>query len=395
MTREDAIAVTACGAVTALGAGVEALWQGLLDGRRPFSPVGAFGVGGCRAQLAAEVKVAVPEVGAGRSVGLAVMAATEALRGRAVDRSRQRIGIVVGSAGAGTEVLERALTDPTTMPLDWWRRYQKRWLADEIAAALEPVVGAIDGPRTVVNTACSSATVAIAIGVDWLRAGDCDCALAIGTDELGRFTFTGFQALRALDPEPCRPFDRNRRGMSMGEGAGCLVLERSRDAHRRGSPIRGYVLSVGLACDAHHLTAPDPQGVGAARALTIGLVEARLEVDAIGFVNAHGTGTALNDAAEVTSLERALGAHAAKCPVHSVKATTGHCMGAAGAIEAVVALRSLETGIVPATAGLVDCEFDGRVYCVKDRPIRVAATHAVSTNFGFGGNDAALVLAHA
>jgi 3-oxoacyl-(acyl-carrier-protein) synthase len=298
--------------------------------------------------------------------------------------------LVVGSAGAGTDVLERSLSDIASMSNDWVRRYQKRWLADEISRAL-----GIRGPRTVINTACSSAAIAIGIGVDWLRAGDCDCVLAIGTDELGRFTFSGFHALRALDPEPCRPFDRNRRGLSMGEGAGCLVLERSSDASRRSRPIHGYVLAVGLACDSHHLTAPDPDGVGASRAFALGLGEAGIGVGDVGFVNAHGTGTPLNDAAEVASLERALGARAASCPVHSVKATTGHCMGAAGAIEAIVALRSLETGIVPATAGLEDCEFEGRVYCVKERPIRVDANYAVSTNFGFGGNDAAVVLAHA
>jgi 3-oxoacyl-(acyl-carrier-protein) synthase len=300
------------------------------------------------------------------------------------------MGLVVGSAGAGTDVLERSLGASPVLSNDWVRRYQKRWLADEISRVL-----GIGGPRTVINTACSSAAIAIGIGVDWLRAGDCDCVLAIGTDELGRFTYTGFHALRALDPEPCRPFDRNRRGLSMGEGAGCLVLERASDASRRGRPIRGYVLAVGLACDSHHLTAPDPDGVGASRAFAFGLSEAGIDVRDIGFVNAHGTGTPLNDAAEVASLERALGARAASCPVHSVKATTGHCMGAAGAIEAIVALCSLETGIVPATAGLEDCEFEGRVCCVKEHPIRVDASYAVSTNFGFGGNDAAVVLAHA
>jgi 3-oxoacyl-(acyl-carrier-protein) synthase len=393
--RQDAVAVTAFGAVTALGAGVDALWAGLLDGRRPFSTVRAFGVEGCRTQQAAEVTVSVPQVGADRSAGLAVLAATEALSARTVVAARQRIGLIVGSAGAGTDVLERALRDNSSVPLDWWRRYQKRWLADEIATALETTAGVSIGPRLVVNTACSSSTVAIGLGVDWLRAGDCDCVLAIGTDELGRFTYTGFHALRALDPEPCRPFDRSRRGLSMGEGAGCLVLERARDAQRRQCRIRGLVLSVELACDAHHLTAPDPEEAGTARAFTLGLAEAQIDADAVGFVNAHGTGTPLNDAAEVKSLELSLGVHAGTTPVHSVKATTGHCMGAAGAIEAIVALRSLETGIVPATAGLLDSEFDGRVRCVKDRPIRVAATHAVSTNFGFGGNDAALVLAHA
>lgn len=393
--QRSAVAVTAFGAVTALGAGVDALWQGQLEGRRPFSKVTAFDVNACRVQIAGEVTVPVPLVGDDRSASLAVMAATEALSAGSVDAKRQRIGLVVGSACASTAVLERALSNPSELPTGWWRQYEKSWLADVIAAHLDREYGVSIGPRSVVNTACTSGAVAIAIAADWLRAGDCDCVLAIGTDELARFTYTGFLALRSLDPNPCRPFDRGRRGLTIGEGAGCLVLQRTKDAVSQGCPVRGYVLSVGLACDAHHLTAPDPEGAGAARAILNGLSEAQLDVHDVGFVNAHGTGTPLNDVAEVTSLERALGNYASSCPVHSVKGTTGHCMGAAGAIEAIVALRSLETGIVPPTSGLVDCEFDGRVRCVKERPIRVDAAHAISTSFGFGGNDAVVVLAHA
>lgn len=392
--HENAIAVTAFGAVTALGVGVDALWQGQLEGRRPFGKARAFELDGCKVQIAAEVTADLPYVGDDRSASLAVLAAREALGAVNLD-SRQRVGLVVGSACAGTAVLERALAQDPGVPPTWTKRYERRWLADEIAAALTREHGLAIGQRAVINTACTSGAVAIALASDWLRADECDCVLAIGTDELGRFTYTGFLSLRSLDPEPCRPFDRARRGLTIGEGAGCLILERARDAARRGAPCRGHVLSVGLACDAHHLTAPDPDGFGAVRAIERGLSEAGISVRDIGFVNAHGTGTPLNDVAEVTSLERTLGEYAPGCPVHSVKGTTGHCMGAAGAIEAIVALRSLETGLVPPTAGLTDCEFEGRVRCVKDRPLQVEAACAISTSFGFGGSDAVVVLAHA
>jgi 3-oxoacyl-[acyl-carrier-protein] synthase II len=393
--HENAFAVTGFGAVTALGLGVDALWQGQLEGRRAFRTVSSFDVQGCRAQIAAEVTADVPAVGEDRSASLAVLAASEALHGADIDDKRQRLGLVVGSACAGTAVLETALSATPDLFPSWCRRYERRWLADEVAAALARNAHVAIGPRAVINTACTSGAVAIALAGDWLRANDCDCVLAIGTDELARFTYTGFLSLRSLDPNPCRPFDRTRRGLTIGEGAGCLVLERVRDATRRGAPIRGRILSVGLACDAHHLTAPDPEGSGAVRALERGLAEAGIGVSDVGFVNAHGTGTPLNDVAEITSIERAFGEHARECPVHSVKGTIGHCMGAAGAIEAIVALRSLETGIVPATAGLSDCEFDGRVSCVKEHAIKVEASYAVSTSFGFGGNDAVVVLAHA
>ncbi|HEY5957531.1 MAG TPA: beta-ketoacyl-[acyl-carrier-protein] synthase family protein [Polyangiaceae bacterium] len=386
----DAIAVTAVGAITALGTGVDALWAGLLEGRRPFGPVRGFDVEGCRVQLAAEVRGELPDADGDRSAGLAVVAAVEALQRASVDVTSGRVGLIVGSAGAGTKVLEAALCDPLRQPRDWWRRYQKCGLAQTVAAAL-----GVTGPTMAINTACSSGSVAIGLGRDWLRAGDCDQVLAIGTDELGRFTFTGFHALRAMDPEPCRPFDRQRRGLTMGEGAGCLILERAVDAQRRQQGILGYVLGVGMTCDAHHLTAPDPRGHGAARALKEALEQADVGPESVGFVNAHGTGTPLNDAAEVASLELVLEGRAPSCPVHSIKASTGHCMGAAGALEAIVTLKSLETGIVPATAGLLDCEFDARVRCVKGRPMHVEARYAVSTNFGFGGNDAAVVFSHA
>jgi 3-oxoacyl-[acyl-carrier-protein] synthase II len=283
-------------------------------------------------------------------------------------------------------LLERRLSGSAPGP-GFVREYSKGCVVDEVAQALQ-----LTGPRQSINTACSSGAVAIAIASDWLRDGDVDWAIAVGSDELGRFTYSGFHALRAMDPEMCRPFDKARRGLTMGEGAGCLVLERIDDAARRRTPELGRVCSVGHTCDSHHLTAPDPSGVGQARAMRVALELAGLGVDDVGFVNAHGTGTPLNDAAEVASLELGLGSRAASCPVHSVKATIGHCMGAAGAIEAVVALKSLHLGLVPHTAGLVDSEFEGRVNCVSGAPQAVQCDYAMSTSFGFGGNDAAVVL---
>jgi 3-oxoacyl-(acyl-carrier-protein) synthase len=380
------VAVTAMGAVTALGTGADRLFQGLLEGQRAFRPVQRFGLQDCRVTLAAEVTCDVPEVGSSRTAGLAVIAARDALSTFEHRIESNRIGVVLGSAGAGTSVLERQLQDPSTYEA-WLALYAKRHLVDAVAEHL-----GFTGPRHVINTACSSGAVAIAIAIDWLKNNDCDCVLALGSDELGRFTYTGFHSLRAMDPEPCRPFDRNRRGLTMGEGAGCLILERPTDALKRGAKVHGFIRAVGLACDSHHLTAPDPEGIGPARAIEAALMEAQLDASAIGFVNAHGTGTPLNDAAEIASIERGLGVCAANCPIHSVKATIGHCMGAAGTIEAVVALTSLARGLVPHTTGLEDSEFEGRVHCVKGRPLEVTAQHALSTSFGFGGNDAAIVL---
>jgi 3-oxoacyl-[acyl-carrier-protein] synthase II len=158
--------------------------------------------------------------------------------------------------------------------------------------------------------------------------------------------------------------------------------------------ILGCVAGFGMSCDAHHLTAPDPAGQGAALAMQRALFQANFSPEDIGCVNAHGTGTPLNDAAEIAGIERVFGAYARECPVHSVKASTGHCLGAAGALEAIVALLTLHHGVVPPTAGLVDCEFDGRVDCVRDQVRPLAKQRVLSNSFGFGGNNTSLILAH-
>jgi len=386
---ESVIAVTGLGAVTALGIGVDVLWAGLLEGRRPFGPVRAFDIGDCKVNLAAEVQQQLPSACSSRTANLGVAAAREALKESALLPARSRIGLVVASTGHGDRALEDALRGSAGAPLGW-QSCLKSSLADELAQVLEL------GPRRqVINTACSSGAIAIALACDGLRARDYDLVLAVGCDELTALTYSGFNALRALDPAACRPFDRNRRGMSIGEGAGCLVLERLDDARKQHKRIRGLIVGAGLACDAHHLTAPDPEGKGAALSMQMALAQAKLPASAMGFVNAHGTGTSLNDRAEIAGIERVFGGSARECVVHSVKASTGHCMGAAGTIEAVVALLALENQRVPHTAGLENCEFDGRVDCVQSRPRAIAASYGISNSFGFGGNDASLVLARA
>jgi 3-oxoacyl-[acyl-carrier-protein] synthase II len=388
--RFEPIAVIGMGAVSPLGVGIDSLWSGLLACDRPFRRYSAAGVESCRVGIAAEVSAPLERSASSRSIDFGVVAAREALRAAFCDPQRQRIGVVMGSTAAGDAAVELALSKDTTDAVgqaSLLRASNKGLLVNELCFAL-----GVRGPRQSINTACSSGANAIALVCDGLQMGDFEIGLAIGCDEISRFTFSGFHALRALDPNPCRPFDRARRGMTLGEGAGCLVLQRLSDARRGAIPVLGCVVGVGVSCDAHHLTAPDPEGHGAALAIQRALATANLEIEDLGFINAHGTGTPLNDAAEVAGLQRALGEFAARCPLHSAKASTGHCLGAAGAIEAIVALLSLRSGLVPATAGLSDCEFDGLVDCVRDRPRSVCARYGLSNSFGFGGNNTSLVL---
>ena len=266
--------------------------------------------------------------------------------------------------------------------------FPKRAATDVVATAL-----ALGGPRATVNTACSAGAVAVIHALDLLRAGYADAMLAGGADELTRFTLTGFCSLRAVDPAPCRPFDRARKGMSLGEGAGFLLLERMEDAKRRKAEVHAVVAGAGHSCDADHLTAPDPEGHGAALAMGEALARAGVGPAQVAFVNAHGTGTPHNDLAEVRAIRRILGDFARTCPIHTIKANVGHCMGAAGAIEAVVSILALRHGLVPPTAGLVDPEFDGELDFVRDTPRRIGKGYGLSNSFGFGGNNAALLFA--
>jgi len=392
------IVVTGFGAITSLGQGVTALWEGLRAGRRGIGPLRRFDVEGCRCRLAAEAPDPVLPEGrrplrplfTTRSARLALVAAHEALSQSGLEAEILRdTALILGSAGAGDAVLGQYLAARGARPVSAWRAlaYGKHAMTAAVAESL-----GVGGPLHTVNTACSSGVVALALGMDLLAAGAVRAVLAGGADELTPYTFSGFSSLRAVDPEPCRPFDLARRGMTLGEGAGVLVLERESDAKARGARVLARLAGVGHCCDSGHLTAPDEDGDGASRALRMALRAAALEPEQIGFINAHGTGTPHNDRAEVAALSRALGSYAPRCPVHSVKSSIGHCMGAAGALEAIITALSLSQGWLPATAGLSEPESPGSVDFVMGTGRDVSARFAASNSFGFGGNDACLVL---
>jgi 3-oxoacyl-[acyl-carrier-protein] synthase II len=260
------------------------------------------------------------------------------------------------------------------------------------AAAVAQALG-MRGPQATTSTACSSSALAVALAADLVRRGTVPVALALGTDGLCRLTYAGFDALQALDPEPCRPFDRERRGLSLGEGAGALVLEDVEHARARGARVRGVLLGHGTSTDAHHPTAPHPEGAGALAALRAALAAAGVAPEAVDYVNAHGTGTPANDAVEVAVLRAVFGRRLPRVPVSSSKSQLGHCLGAAGAVEAVVTVLALEQGILPATVSLVRPapeweDLDLVPAAGRRAPLGVA----VSSSYGFGGHNVSLVL---
>jgi 3-oxoacyl-[acyl-carrier-protein] synthase II len=244
-----------------------------------------------------------------------------------------------------------------------------------------------------VSSACASGALALQSALAALRAGEVEVAIAGGADALCLTTYAGFNALRSVDAAPCRPFRRSRGGLSLGEGAGVLVLETAASARARGATPLAELAGAAASCDAHHMTAPLPDGNAAARAAREALEEAGLPPEAVDFVNAHGTGTPHNDAAEWAALHRVFGDRAGHVPVEATKALLGHLLGSAGALEAVTTVLGLRTGLLHAVPGDDDVDPDTPVDLVRVRPRRMPeARTALSLNLAFGGANAAVVL---
>jgi 3-oxoacyl-[acyl-carrier-protein] synthase II len=292
------------------------------------------------------------------------------------------VGTTVGSAMNNEEFYRqfRAGAEPGMEPIG-------RFLASNPATAVARQFGLAGPCQTVVN-ACSSGTDAVGIGAAWIRAGECDLVLAGGADELCRVTYNGFISLMIADEAPVKPFDRRRRGLNLGEGAAFLLLESEGLRQQRGRKARAFVTGYGSACDAHHLTAPHPDGEGLKRALAEALAQSGVTAAGIAFVNAHGTGTPDNDRVESRTLATTLPG----VPFLSTKGYTGHTLGAAGAIEAAFTVACLELGKVPANVGFGEADPDLPATPVAEARAITGET-ALSESLAFGGNNAVIVFA--
>lgn len=291
------------------------------------------------------------------------------------------IGTTVGSTLNSEEYYREYLTggQPDMTPVC-------RFLNSNPASAIAREFS-LNGPRQTVVNACSSGTDAIGIGAGWIESGLCDVVVAGGTDELCRVTYNGFASLMIMDNFPCRPFDLRRGGLNLGEGAAMMVLESSRLRGPADKNILGNILGYGSACDAYHLTAPHPKGIGLRQALTCALLMSGTSASDIAFVNAHGTGTRENDKVESMVLNDVLPG----IPFLSTKGYTGHTLGAAGGIEAVFALACLATGRIPASAGYSESDPGIRNQPI-DKNTLITKKVAVSQSLAFGGNNGVLIL---
>ena len=400
MTRR--VAVTGIGAISAFGPTYSDLWAGLAAGRSAIRPLTLVAPGALRFPNAAEVPDYDPlryfeEKEAqmlDRFAQFAAVAAREAVRASGIEFSAElgeRTAIVLGCSGGGKSTEDDgfhhlySLKEPRVSPLTIARAMSN---AGSSRVSLEY---GITGPVFTVSTACSSANHSIGQAFRMVRSGEVEVAIAGGSEApLSMGFLKAWEAMRVVSPDTCRPFSRDRRGLILGEGAAVLILEPVERARARGAKIIGEIAGFGMSSDAHHIT--QPSAVGAARAIRAALSDAQLAGEAIGYVNAHGTGTLSNDATETEAIRNVFGEHSQKLLVSSTKSMHGHALGAAGALEAAATLGALQCGLIPPTANFTAgdpaCDLD----VVPNTPRPAQIEFAISNSFAFGGLNAVLVI---
>ncbi len=382
------IAVTGAGIVCSIGRNKAEVWRSIVESRAGIAKLTRFEGETFPTDLAAEVDVALPKSKRlSRTDLLAVVAAREAIE-QAGEIPLERAVVSTGTSTGGLlegedYYLRRLIHGRRRAPASRVLQQPTSGPSDAVAQAFQLGGGVVSNA-----TACASAGAAIGMAADYLRSHHADVAIAGGSDALCRLTYSGFNVLQAVDPEPCSPFGANRKGITLGEGAGYLVLERWDDAVARGATILAELSGYGASCDAHHPTAPAEDGRGAEAAMRGALSEGRLAPASVDYVNAHGTGTTLNDAAETRAIIAALGTDV---PASSSKSYFGHTLGASGAIEAVVTVLALQNQIAPPTLRLheraVECALD----YIPETPRPMAMTNVLSNTFGFGGSNVSLL----
>lgn len=396
------VAVTGLGIISAIGESVPEFKEGLFNGKCGIGPISLFDTKGFMTQSAAQVKNRNLKALSG-SLGirrisrcdlLGLIAAREALSDSGLDFDncdRNDIGVVLGGGAGGMlswEKYRRALWSKKARP-------RPSLLLSSASCTLTDLIASryrLTGSRATIVTACSSSATSIGFASDLIRSGAHEIVITGGSESLSEVTFAGFNALRVVDPEYCRPFDKNRRGLSLGEGAAILVLEDYEKAKKRGATIYAEVLGYATNSDAFHMTSPDPEAMGMSRVMVKALERARVAANQVDYINAHGTATRANDQLETKAIKKVFGEkNAGDLAISSTKSMVGHCLGAGGAIEAVATILALREQVAPPTIHLdepdPDCDLDYVPLQARPRKIRIA----LSNSFAFGGNNTSLV----
>ena len=400
MTTTDVI-VTGMGIVCAIGEDKDSFRHALSQAQCGIGTVDLFDVSGYRSRIGGQVKnidffsrLSASECRRlGRCGMLGLWAAKEALAEAKImeqDLPPERIAVVMGAGAGGVFEAERYRRQLYEGELRLRPSLLMPFPACNLTDAIANFYG-FRGPRSTIATACSSSATAIGYGADLIRSGQADVVIAGGAESLSELTFSGFNALRSVDRSTCRPFDKHREGLVLGECGSILVLESRRRAEIHGIPGYAQVLGYGICADAYHMTSPDPQGDGAERSMANALKSAGVSPEAVDYINAHGTGTPINDRVETIAIKRFFGKKSESIPVSSIKSALGHCLGAAGAVEAVATILALYHGVLPPTLNYQepdpDCDLDYVPNEARVADIQVA----LSNSFAFGGNNTTLV----
>ncbi|GAA4725779.1 beta-ketoacyl-[acyl-carrier-protein] synthase family protein [Brevibacillus fulvus] len=395
------VVVTGLGAVTALGENVETLWTAVKAGTHGIYPVESLDMSGYMTRIAGEVKGKLSDVAHAhvrqtmdRAILFATKAAEEALAdaGLRSEQLPERTGCIMGTCLGGMNSGEKWFRDQLQteqaeqeLTLEW--RFNS--IAESLASHFE-----LKGPIFTISTACAAGGNAIGFAADLIRQGKADVMLVGGADALAHMGVAGFHALQSLAAEPCRPYSKDRTGLSLGEGAGVLVFESEERARKRQAKIYAEVLGFGLSADGYHPTAPKPDGEGAGRAIGMALEQSGVAPEEIGYINGHGTGTVKNDSAETQAIKRVFGPAADQLKVSSTKSMIGHLLGAAGAVEGIVTVLALYEQVIPPTANYQqpdpECDLD---YVPNHALYAPELKLAMSNNFAFGGNNCSVLFA--
>lgn len=404
------VVVTGIGAVTPLGLDVPSTWEALLAGRSGAAPITHFDAEGFETRIACEVKNFDPGQYLDRKEArrmdrythYAIAATGEALRDAMLtitNKNADDIGIIVGSGIGGIETLGQQFKVFFDKGPSRVSPFLCTMMIGNMAAGHASIVFGMRGPNYGTVSACASGAHAIGEAYETIRRGASPVMVAGGAEApvvpIGIGSFNSMRALSTRNDEPekaSRPFDADRDGFVIGEGAGILVMEDLDYARARGARIYGEIVGYGATGDACHVTAPAEGGAGAAKAMLRALDEARLSPDDVDYINAHGTSTPLNDKAETSAIKRVFGERSYRLPISSTKSMTGHLLGAAGAVEAIICLLSIRDGIVPPTINQEhpdpDCDLDYIPNVARRHPVKVA----LSNSLGFGGHNATLIV---
>ncbi len=395
------VVITGLGVVSPIGNSVPAFWNSLLEGKDGTKEITVFDPSPYRIKIAAEVSGLDPEDHfskkeirrLSRCDQFGVVAFREAWKSAHLDRDpidKNRVGVVLGAGSGGILSVEKYFRDfyqglkrPSPSLLI---SYSLATTTDLVA-----IESGLKGPRNTTATVCSSSSVSLGVAYEMIQMGMADVMVSGGSDSLCEVSFSGFSSLKLVDPESCKPFDKRRQGLVIGEGAGILILEELEHAIKRNAPIHSEFLGYGICADAYHLTSPEPNGEGVERVIRIALAQAGISPGEVDTINAHGTATPFNDIAETRGVKRVFDERAKEIPISGIKSMVGHCLGSAGGIEAVATVLTLKNGAIPPTIHyevpdpLCDLNY------TPNHSIRRDVKIGISNSFAFGGNNACLV----